>query len=404
MPQNYKFEGWLGHDASSAEGNMVWSEFEPKRWEETDIDIRITHAGMCGSDLHTLSSGWYPAPYPIIVGHEIVGEVVRVGSQAAGGHKVGDRVGVGCLADNCEGLLGSPNNDKDGKKKIESLCANCSSEDPAERNEQFCPHGLWTYPGPHHNGDKAYGGYATHHRTPGRFAFALPGGLRSAHAATMMCAGVTMYSPLKRWLGFDPAASGSDGSGSGGSATAQGKKKKKVGIIGFGGLGHYGVLFARHGRGVGAGYFAEGVEEGEALRLGAHDYLASEEGGKGWFKKYYGQLDLLISTVASAKAPIRAYLSLLKPRGTLVHVGNPDDGPFAIDPPGALVARSLNFAGSCIGSAAEIREMLEFAAAQGITPWVEERPMKEANAALRDLHAGKPRYRYCLVNAEAARL
>ncbi|KAK8036332.1 GroES-like protein [Apiospora rasikravindrae] len=399
-PQNYKFEGWLGQDPSSAEGNMVWSEFEPKRWEETDIDIRITHSGMCGSDLHTLSSGWYPAPYPIIVGHEIVGEVVRVGSQAAGGHKLGDRVGVGCLADNCEGLLGSPNN-HDDKKKTESLCVNCGSEDPAERNEQFCPHACWTYPGPHHNGDKAYGGYATYHRTPGRFAFAIPAGLSSAHAATMMCAGVTMYSPLKRWLGFCPNPDSASG-GSGGGAAAKGKK---VGIVGLGGLGHYGVLFARAmGADLVLAISRKEAKREEALRLGAHEYLASEEGGKGWFKKYYGQLDLLISTVASAKAPIRAYLALLKPRGTLVHVGNPDDGPFAIDPPGALVARSLNFAGSCIGSAAEVREMLAFAAARGIAPWVEERPMREANAALRDLHAGKPRYRFCLVNAEAARL
>lgn len=323
--------------------------------------------------------------------------MVRVGSQAVGGHKVGDRVGVGCLADNCEGLLGSPNNNNNnnnkGKKQIETLCANCSSEDPADKNEQFCPHGLWTYPGPHHNGDKAYGGYATYHRTPGRFAFAIPAGLGSGHAATMMCAGVTMYSPLKRWLDFNPAS------------PASGAKGKKVGIIGLGGLGHYGVLFARAmGADLVLAVSRKEAKREEALRLGAHDYLASEEGGKGWFKKYYGQLDLLVSTVASAKAPIRAYLSLLKPRGTLVHVGNPDDGPFAIDPPGALVARSLNFAGSCIGSAAEIREMLALAAERGIRPWVEERPMREANAALRDLHGGKPRYRYCLVNAEGARL
>ncbi|KAK8859987.1 zinc-binding dehydrogenase [Apiospora arundinis] len=394
-PQNYKFEGWVGQDAASAEGNMVWTEFEPKRWEETDIDIRITHCGMCGSDLHTLSSGWYPAPYPIIVGHEIVGEVVRVGSQAVGGHKVGDRVGVGCLADNCEGLLASTSNTTN-TKKIEGPCINCSSnnEDPAEKNEQFCTHARWTYPGPHHNGDKAYGGYATHHRTPGRFAFAIPSGMGSAAAATMMCAGITMYSPLKRWLDFDPTSSG------GGSV-----KGKKVGIIGLGGLGHYGVLFARAmGADLVLAISRREAKREEALRLGAHDYLASEEGGKGWFKKYYGQLDLLISTVASAKAPIRAYLSLLKPRGTLVHVGNPDDGPFSINPPGALVARSLNFAGSCIGSAAEMREMLEFAAKHDLKPWVEERPMKEANAALRDLHSGKPRYRYCLVNGEAPRL
>ncbi|KAK8097050.1 hypothetical protein PG999_012994 [Apiospora kogelbergensis] len=394
--RNYKFEGWVGRDPASAEGNMVWTEFEPKRWEETDIDIRITHCGMCGSDLHTLSSGWYPAPYPIIVGHEIVGEVVRVGSQAAGGHKVGDRVGVGCLADNCEGLLASASDSSShgNKTTIKGPCVNCSNnQDPAEKNEQFCPRARWTYPGPHHNGDKGYGGYATHHRTPGRFAFAIPAGLSSAAAATMMCAGVTMYSPLKRWLDFDPADS------------ARSAKGKKVGIVGLGGLGHYGVLFARAmGADLVLAISRKEAKREEALRLGAHDYLASEEGGKGWFKKYYGQLDLLISTVASAKAPVRAYLSLLKPRGTLVHVGNPDDGPFAIDPPAALVTRSLNFAGSCIGSAAETREMLAFAAAHDLRPWVEERPMKEANAALRDLHAGKPRYRYCLVNPESPRL
>jgi len=118
------------------------------------------------------------------VGHEIVGEVVRVGSQAAGGHKVGDRVGVGCLADNCEGLLASSSSNQ---KKIKGPCINCSNnEDPAEKNEQFCPNARWTYPGPHHNGDKGYGGYATHHRTPGRFAFAIPQGLGSAAAATIV--------------------------------------------------------------------------------------------------------------------------------------------------------------------------------------------------------------------------
>ncbi|KAK8079302.1 zinc-binding dehydrogenase [Apiospora phragmitis] len=343
-PQNYKFEGWLGHDPASAEGNMVWAEFESKRWRRR----------TCGSDLHTLSSGWYPAPYPIIVGHEIVREVVRVG--------VGDRVGVGvgCLADNCEVLPSRP----------------------------------LDLPGPHHNGDKGYGSYATYHRTPGRFTFAIPTGLGSAHAATIMCAGVTMYSPLKRWLGFHPTTPPT--SGSGGDSGSSSAKGKKVGIIGLGGLGHYGVLFARAmGADLVLAISRKEAKREEALRLGAHDYLASEEGGKGWFKKYYGQLDLLISTVASAK-----------PRGTLVHVGNPGDGPFAIGPPAAPVTRSLNFAGSCIGSAAETREMLEFAAAQGIQPWVEERPMKDANAALRDLHEGKPRYRYCLVNAvaEAPRL
>ncbi|KAK6223567.1 cinnamyl alcohol dehydrogenase [Colletotrichum tabaci] len=101
----YKFEGWLGLDKSAADGNMVWREFEPKPWEETDVDLRVTHSGICGTDLHTLRSGWYEAPYPICVGHEIVGVVVRVGSEVGGGIVVGDRVGVGAQADSCLGRL-----------------------------------------------------------------------------------------------------------------------------------------------------------------------------------------------------------------------------------------------------------------------------------------------------------
>ncbi|ETS77319.1 hypothetical protein PFICI_11193 [Pestalotiopsis fici W106-1] len=364
--QNYKFEGWVGHDPSSAEGKMVWTEFEPKRWEETDIDIKITHSGMCGSDIHTLRSGWYPAPYPIIVGHEIVGEVVRVGSKAVGNHRVGDRVGVGCLTDNCEGLPGKPK------------CDACVAGE-----EQFCPKARWTYPGPHHNGDKGYGGYATYHRCPGRFAFKIPDALESGQAATMMCAGITMFSPLKLW-----------GCGPG----------KKVGIIGLGGLGHYGVLFAKAmGADQVIAISRRESKRQQALQLGADDYLATEEGDKGWFKKYYGQLDLLISTVASSKSPMKGYLALLKPKGTLVHVGNPDDGQFVI-PPTPLIMKSANFAGSTIGSAGEVREMLQLAADKKIQAWVEQRPMKEANQALKDMETGKPRYRYCLVNEAGSKL
>ncbi|KAH8652283.1 zinc-binding dehydrogenase [Xylariales sp. PMI_506] len=362
--QNYKFEGWVGHDPSSVEGKLSWEEFSPKRWEETDIDIKITHAGMCGSDIHTLRAGWYAPPYPIVVGHEIVGEVVRVGSKAVGDHKVGDRVGVGCLTDNCQGLEGP-------------TCANCTAGD-----EQFCPKARWTYPGPHHNGDKGYGGFATYHRCPGRFAFKIPGPLPSGQAATMMCAGITMFSPLKQW-----------GCGPG----------KKVGIIGLGGLGHYGVLFAKAmGADKVIAISRKKSKRDQALALGADDYLATDE-EKGWFKKYYGQLDLLISTVASSKSPMKGYLAMMKHRGTLVHVGNPDDGNFVV-PPNQLVTKALNFAGSCIGSATEIREMLQMAADKNIKAWVEERPMKDANQAILDLEAGKPRYRYCLANPEQPRL
>lgn len=103
------------------------------------------------------------------------------------------------------------------------------------------------------------------------------------------------------------------------------------------------------------------------------------------------------------QSPMKGYLALLKRRGALIHVGNPDDGQFVI-PPTPLIMKSANFAGSSIGSASEVREMLQVAADQNIQAWVEQRPMKEANQALKDLEAGKPRYRYCLVNQEGSKL
>ncbi|GKT57603.1 LOW QUALITY PROTEIN: zinc-binding alcohol dehydrogenase [Colletotrichum tofieldiae] len=132
---NYTFEGWLGVDKSAAEGNLVWREFEPKPWEETDVDLKVTHSGICGTDLHTLRSGWYEAPYPICVGHEIVGVAVRVGSEAEGNIKVGDRV--------------------------------------SEPRPTLASVGL------------------------ARFVFKLDERLDSASVAPMLCGGITVYSPLK---------------------------------------------------------------------------------------------------------------------------------------------------------------------------------------------------------------
>lgn len=99
MSTDYKFEGWLGKDAKAAEGNMKWEEFQPKTWQEDDVDIEISHCGICGSDIHTLRSGWGQTNYPCCVGHEIVGRAVKVGKNVEKGIKVGDRVGVGAQSD-----------------------------------------------------------------------------------------------------------------------------------------------------------------------------------------------------------------------------------------------------------------------------------------------------------------
>ncbi|KAF2010475.1 putative zinc-binding alcohol dehydrogenase [Aaosphaeria arxii CBS 175.79] len=356
---DYKFEGWMGIDENADKGNMVWQEFQPKAWEETDIDIKITHSGICGSDLHTLRSGWGPTPYPCCVGHEIVGIAVRVGSKVTKDIKVGDRVGVGAQSDSCLGRKGS--------------CENC-----AAKLENYCPHFVGTYGMHHFNGDKSYGGHALYNRSPSHFVFKIPDAVPSAYAAPMLCAGITTYSPLKHY-----------GAGPG----------KTVGIIGLGGLGHFGVLWAKAlGADRVVAISRKADKRATALDLGADEYISTDADAD-WAQKHAGTIDIIISTISSSKMPIGDYLSLLKLDGTLVQVGNPDDGVFQV-PALPLILRRVTMGGSAIGSPAEIVEMLQLAADKKVTPLVEERPMKDANQAMVDMDNGKARYRYVLVNEQ----
>lgn len=176
MPPS-EFNGWVGHDKTCAQGNMKWESFTPRPFTNADVDIKITHCGVCASDNHTLRSGWGPTIYPCVVGHEIVGHAVRIGKDVT--HlKVGDRVGVGAQGDSCR----------------KADCAEC-----ADGNENHCAGMINTYamqwPGSSHVG---YGGYADYHRSVGRFTFKIPNEVDSASAAPMLCAGITAYSPLKR--------------------------------------------------------------------------------------------------------------------------------------------------------------------------------------------------------------
>ncbi|GJC87604.1 NADP-dependent alcohol dehydrogenase 6 [Colletotrichum liriopes] len=352
---NYTFEGWLGVDKSAAEGNLVWREFEPKPWEETDVDLKVTHSGICGTDLHTLRSGWYEAPYPVCVGHEIVGVAVRVGSEAEGNIKVGDRVGVGAQADSCLGRFGP--------------CKPCDAGD-----EPYCGKPVHTYGGFHYNGGKAMGGYATHHRCPAQFVFKLDERLDSASVAPMLCGGITVYSPLKL-----------NGCGPG----------KTVGVIGIGGLGHCALLFAKAlGAHKVVGISRSGSKREEVLRMGADEHIATSE-QLDWAKAYSGSFDMVINTVGTNKVPFGEYLNLVGVDGTFIQVGLPDDGSFEVNPM-LLVSRRIKLTGSSIGSRKEVREMLDLAAAKNIKLWVQERPMSEANQGILDFEAGKARYRYVL--------
>ncbi|ETN44307.1 uncharacterized protein HMPREF1541_10487 [Cyphellophora europaea CBS 101466] len=357
MSQDYVFEGWAGLD-KNAVGNMKWQTFAPKPWEETDVDIQITHCGICGSDLHTLSSGWGPTTYPCVVGHEIVGKAVRVGSKVT--HiKVGDRVGVGAQSDSC---LNRTNKCADCSAGHENMCTNRGRAD--------------TYNSSFLNGGRAYGGYATYNRCPSHFVIPIPSGVASADAAPMLCGGITTYAPLKN-----------NGCGPG----------KRVGIVGVGGLGHFGVLWARalEAEYV-VGISRRGDKRADVLKLGAHEYIATEE-DEGWHKAHANSLDIIVCTVSSPKMPLRHYLGLLRSRGIFVQVGAPEDSLppiMAFD----LIPKEKRIGGSAIGPPGQIREMLELAARKGVKPWVQERGMREANEAVRDMEAGKARYRYTLCN------
>ncbi|KAK3990796.1 chaperonin 10-like protein [Cladorrhinum sp. PSN332] len=358
---DYKFEGWLGLDASSADGKMVWGEFEPKPWEETDVDIKITHCGICGSDLHTLRSGWGPTLYPCCVGHEIVGTVVRVGSEVKNGLKLGDRVGVGAQSDSCMNRMNGG-----------EFCEACSSG-----KENYCQNKhVGTYNGVYLNGGKSYGGYATYNRAPSNFVVKIPDGISNAEAAPMLCGGVTTYAPLK----FHGAGPG-----------------KTVGIVGLGGLGHFGVMWAKA---LGADKVVvisrSGVKKEDAFEMGADRFIATSE-EENWAEKYKSSIDILLCTVSDTRMPVPGYLSLLKMDGTFIQVGLPDDG-FPTFQQKPLIFKRIKITGSLIGSPNDIREMFALAEEKDVKPWISTIPMKDANQALLDFDKGAPRYRFVLEN------
>lgn len=269
------------------------------------------------------------------------------------GIKVGDIVGVGAQTDSC------------------MACDYCKKGE-----ENHCQGGMTnTYNSLHKDGSLSQGGYAEYARKPGRFCFKIPDGLNPAWAAPMMCGGVTVYTPLVE-----------NGCGPG----------KKVGIIGVGGLGHFGVLFAKAlGADKVIAFSRKNDKAAEAKAMGADDYVATDESGADWEAKYANQLDIIVSTVSSPKMPIDKYLTMLAVRGSLLQVGAPEDII-----PGfnmfQLIPKSAKIGGSLIGNRKTIEEMLQVAAKHNVKPWVQERPMKDANQALIDFLAGKPRYRYVL--------
>ena len=311
------------------------------------------------SCIHTLRSGWGQTLYPCVVGHEIIGTAVKVGSKVENGIKVGDRVGIGAQS---------------------SSCGKC--EDCINGRENHCPNIVGTYDSKYPDGSKSYGGYADYWRGPSHFVLKIPEAIPSHEAAPMMCGGITVYSPLKK-----------NGAGPG----------KKIGIVGIGGLGHFGLLYAKAlGADEVVAISRKSEKKADAMKMGATRFIATDE-DKDWATHNSRSLDLIVSTVSSPKMPLVEYLQLLRTNGQFIQVGAPEDSipPFNAF---ALIAKGCKIGGSAIGAPHEIKEMLDLTAEKGVKPWIEKRPLKDANQAVVDMADGKARYRYVLVNESHTKL
>lgn len=336
---------WAAQSPTSSLGPFSIQRREPL---PTDVAIDILYCGVCHSDLHMARNEWNMAVYPVVPGHEIVGRVVRVGSEVTR-FREGELAAVGCMVDSCR------------------TCPSC-----LRGLEQYCVKGMTlTYNSEDkHLGGMTYGGYSDHIVVDEAFVLKLSGKLNPAAAAPLLCAGITTYSPLHHWK-----------AGPG----------KKVGIVGLGGLGHMGVKFA-HALGAHVVLFTTSpgkVEDG--LRLGADEVVISKDAEQ--MKRHAASFDFILDAV-SADHDINAYLDLLQIDGTLALVGAPEK-PLPVSAFHLLMGRR-SFAGSAIGGIQETQEMLDFCAAHNITSDVEMIGIQQINEAYQRLLKGDVKYRFVI--------
>ncbi|SMF71117.1 uncharacterized zinc-type alcohol dehydrogenase-like protein [Xaviernesmea oryzae] len=342
-----------GYAATDASKPLTPFTFERREPNADDVVIDIKFAGICHSDIHTVRNEWKNAVYPIVPGHEIAGIVSTVGS-AVTKFKVGDRVGVGCFVNSCVG---------------------CATRDLD--NEHYMPGLVQTYNDFEVDGKtRTQGGYSDHIVVKEGYVMSIPDNLPLDAAAPLLCAGITLYSPLRHW-----------NAGPG----------KKVAIVGMGGLGHMGVKL---GAAMGADItvLSQSLSKKEdGLKLGAKEYYATSDADT--FKKLAGTFDLIICTV-SAEIDWNAYLGLLKVDGTMVVVGIPEN---AIPVHGfSLIPGRKSLSGSMIGSIKETQEMLDFCGKHDIVSEIEKIAIQDVNEAYERVLKSDVRYRFVIDMASLA--
>lgn len=315
-----KVKGLAAHKAG---GPLEPFVFERRAIGANDVGFQITYAGICHSDIHQVREEWGPALFPMVPGHEIVGVVSEVGSSVKK-FKIGDRIGVGVFIDSCR------------------KCAPCKSG-----LQQYCDEGMTgTYNGYERDGKTiAFGGYSNGFVIDQDYAVTIPSNLEMSGVAPLLCAGITLYSPIKHFK-VGPGM--------------------KVAVMGLGGLGHMGVKFAA-AMGAEVTVISHSAnKKDDALRMGAKDFVLIKD--KEDLKPLRRKFDLVLNTV-SAMVDINAYLGILKIDGTMVIIGLPD-APYAVSA-GALLEGRKSLTGSMIGGMPELQEMIDFAGQHNIVSDIE---------------------------------
>ena len=335
----------FGYAALAEGAELTPYEFERREPGPGDVALDLLYCGICHSDLHFINNDWGFSRYPLVPGHEIVGQVRSIGSDVTK-FAVGDLAAIGCLVDSCR------------------TCLACRAGE-----EQACVAGPTPTYGGTERGTRSptYGGYSVNYVVREEFALKVPAALDPSATAPLLCAGITTYSPLRHW------------------GVAAGDR---VGVVGLGGLGHMAVKFA-------AAMGAEVVllttsraKEADARRLGAHEVVFSSDEAQ--MRQHRGSLKFMLDTV-SAPHDINRELSLVARDGTLCLVGMPDQpAPIAAS---ALVSGRKQLAGSAIGGLIETQEMLDFCAENGIAADVEVVGIGDVQRAFERMERGQVRYR-----------
>jgi uncharacterized zinc-type alcohol dehydrogenase-like protein len=331
--------------ATAPLGPMGIKRREPRA---QDIQIEILYCGICHSDIHQARNEWQNTVYPCVPGHEIIGRVVKAGSKVKK-FREGDLAGVGCLVDSCR------------------ECDNCRAG-----LEQFCDYvATFTYNGEDRvSGGLTFGGYCEMIVVDESFALQISERLNPAAAAPLLCAGITTYSPLRKW---------------------NAGKGKKVGVVGLGGLGHMAVKFANAFGAHVALFTTSPGKTQDAMRLGAHEVILSKDPDQ--MQKHAGSFDFILDTV-SAEHNLDAYLELLKRDGTMTLVGAP---PTPTPVSGfSLIMRRRQLAGSLIGGLPETQEMLDFCAEHGIVCDIELTTIDQVNNAYVRMLKSDVKYRFVI--------